>query len=119
MAAYNFRPLFDNIMAQKRLEHNVFSFYFDDRADSKSSKITFGGVDESLFEPPLMFFPVTQKFYWSLRASAILVDGKKVPGVCDNGCTVVADTGTSLLTGPTDELEILLGIMSVLLCIIV
>jgi cathepsin D len=38
-----------------------------------------------------------------MEADNILVGGKDV-GLCKNKCRVVADTGTSLLTGPSDDL---------------
>jgi len=109
MAAYNMEPLFDNIMKQRKLDSNVFSFYFDNKDGSHESRLILGGVDETLYKGPIIFFPVIQKYYWTIKASKILVDGKPVPGVCDHGCKVVADSGTSLLTGPSDELSTLLS----------
>lgn len=44
-----------------------------------------------------------------MNADNILVNGKDM-GLCKHGCKVVADTGTSLLTGPSEALYDLLGI---------
>jgi cathepsin D len=41
-----------------------------------------------------------------------LVNNKDV-GLCKHGCKVVADTGTSLLTGPSDDLYDLLDILNI------
>merc|ERR1712224_818404 len=38
-----------------------------------------------------------------MKADNILVGGHDM-GLCKNGCRVIADTGTSLITGPTDDL---------------
>ncbi len=37
-----------------------------------------------------------------------MVNGQDI-GLCNYGCKVVADTGTSLLTGPSEELMMLVG----------
>jgi len=37
-----------------------------------------------------------------------LVDGKDV-GFCKHGCKVIADTGTSIMTAPIDDLSALLS----------
>lgn len=42
-----------------------------------------------------------------MKADNILVGGEDI-GLCKGGCRVIADTGTSLLTGPTDDLFALL-----------
>lgn len=103
MAAYNFSPLFDNIIKQKRLDKNMFSFYFSRNDGSRTSELTLGGWDNDHFEGKLNFHDVTDKYYWLLDADNILVGGKDI-GICKHGCKVVADTGTSLLTGPSDDL---------------
>lgn len=42
-----------------------------------------------------------------MKAENILIDGKDV-GLCHGGCSVIADSGTSLITGPSDDLYTLL-----------
>ena len=101
-------PIFDNIMKQGKLDYNAFSFYFDAQEGAKNSRLILGGADASYYVPPLLFFPVTDKFYWSIKASKILVGGKDI-GICVGGCTLVADTGTSLITGPSADLNILIS----------
>lgn len=107
MAAYSLNPVFDNIMSQKKLDHNVFSFYFNRKADSYGSIMTLGGADESLYSGNINYVDVVDRYYWTIQADTILVGGKDI-GLCNN-CNLIVDTGTSLITGPTEKLIKLLG----------
>ncbi len=63
--------------------------------------MTIGGVDPSLYEGQMHFHDVVDRFYWTIMADDILL-GEESLNLCGSrGCKVVADTGTSLLTGPT------------------
>lgn len=46
---------------------------------------------------------MVDKYYWLLSADNILVNGQDI-GLCKFGCQVIADTGTSLITGPSNDL---------------
>lgn len=94
------------------MDSNVFSFYFSRSEGTKSSELTIGGWDDNHFAGDLKFHKVVDKYYWLLEADAILVGGKDV-GLCKNGCKVVADTGTSLLTGPSDDLMTLIDSLNI------
>lgn len=52
----------------------------------------------------MKYYPVVDKYYWTIKASAILVGGEDI-GICAGGCKLVVDTGTSLMTGPWDEVK--------------
>lgn len=100
-------PLFDNMMMQKKLQRNLFSFYLNRNIDNSDSRLIVGGIDSSLYEPPLHYHKVVDQYYWTILADKILVGGEDL-GIC-NKCKIVVDTGTSLITGPSDDLQKLLG----------
>eukprot|EP01017_Pseudomicrothorax_dubius_P001080 TRINITY_DN0_c3436_g1_i5.p1 TRINITY_DN0_c3436_g1~~TRINITY_DN0_c3436_g1_i5.p1 ORF type:complete len:314 (+),score=96.11 TRINITY_DN0_c3436_g1_i5:2-943(+) len=107
MAAYNMNPVFDNVMNQKLLKNNVFSFYYDRHDGDSNSQLIIGGVDESLVSGEIKYYPVVDKYYWTIEADKILL-GEKDLGLCSPKCRLIADTGTSLMTGPTSDLTSLL-----------
>ncbi|CAK9179316.1 unnamed protein product [Ilex paraguariensis] len=79
----------------------VFSFWFNRNADEEEGgEIVFGGVDYSHFKGEHNYVPVTEKGYWQFDMGDVLVDGETT-GFCSGGCSAIADSGTSLLAGPT------------------
>jgi hypothetical protein len=66
----------------------------------------------SKLDGPVHYHPVIDKYYWTIKAENILLDGKD-SGFCPKGCKVIADTGTSLVTGPYDELMKLLDLTNI------
>jgi hypothetical protein len=81
----------------------MFSFYLSRKAGGDQSKLILGGIDKSVFDGKMNWHNIVDKYYWTVKADNILVGGKDI-GLCKDGCKVVADTGTSLLTGPSDKL---------------
>lgn len=76
--------------------------------------MTLGGVKKDLFKGEIEYHPVVHEYYWTIKADDILL-GEESLGLCHpvHGCKVVADTGTSLLTGPSRPLDKLLGAIEV------
>ena len=46
--------------------------------------------------------PVTREGYWQFKLDSLKVPGAFSP--CQGGCQAIADSGTSLLVGPTAEI---------------
>ena len=93
-------------MKQKKLTRNIFSFYLNRNLDKSESRLVVGGIDSSLYEGKIHYNKVVDPYYWTIVADKILVGGEDL-GICKK-CKVVVDTGTSLITGPYDDLEKLL-----------
>lgn len=104
MAAFNFIPVFDNMMGQDSLEKNIFTFYY---SDEDNSEIGFGGIDYSKFFGDIYWNKVIEEYYWVIEISDIRI-GDKSLGLCKHGCKAAVDTGTSLLTAPPEHLNALL-----------
>lgn len=70
--------------------------------------MTIGGVDEDLFDGEIRYHDVIRKHYWTMKLDDVLV-GDRSLGLCEDGCRIVVDTGTSMITGPSKDVGKLLG----------
>ncbi|XP_072282623.1 cathepsin D-like [Pyxicephalus adspersus] len=99
-------PLFDNMMKQKLLEKNVFSFYLNrDPVAAVGGELLLGGTDPKYFTGDFQFLNVTRRAYWQIKADEVRVGSQLT--LCKGGCQAIVDTGTSLITGPTTEINAL------------
>ncbi|KAH0618892.1 hypothetical protein JD844_018416 [Phrynosoma platyrhinos] len=97
-------PVFDNMMAQNLVELPLFSVYLNRNPDSSvGGELIFGGYDPSLFSGNLNWIPVTKKGYWQILLDNIQVGG--TIAFCAEGCQAIVDTGTSLITGPSEDIK--------------
>lgn len=109
----DFPSLFENIRSQHLLSKDQYSFYYD--VFDKGSAIVFGEPDKKFFKGSLQFISIDQRTpgYWQVEMKdiyAVQPNGEeKALGLCSNSpCKAVLDTGTSLLTAPTNALTPLL-----------
>lgn len=51
--------------------------------------------------PRVRRVPLTREGYWQFKLDAMEVPGG--PRVCTGGCAAIADTGTSLIAGPSAD----------------
>ncbi|XP_053515019.1 pepsin F-like [Artibeus jamaicensis] len=97
MALTGTTPVFDNLWTQGVLSQNLFAFYLSSN-EKKGSMVMFGGVDSSYYKGELKWVPVSKQGFWQITMDSISMKGKVI--ACEGGCEAIADTGTSLLTGP-------------------
>ncbi|XP_025932204.1 cathepsin D [Apteryx mantelli] len=97
-------PFFDNIMQQKLIEKNIFSFYLNrDPTAQPGGELLLGGTDPKYYSGDFSWVNVTRKAYWQVHMDA--VDVANGLTLCKGGCEAIVDTGTSLITGPTKEVK--------------
>ncbi|XP_023652596.1 cathepsin D-like [Paramormyrops kingsleyae] len=99
-------PVFDLAIAAKLLPQNVFSFYLNrDPAAPVGGELMLGGIDKQYHQGELHYLNVTRKAYWQIKMDSVLVGNQLT--LCKGGCQAIVDTGTSLITGPAQEVQAL------------
>lgn len=94
-------PVWYNMVNEGLVTEQVFSFWLNRNVKGEEGgEIVFGGVDANHYKGEHTYVPVTQKGYWQFEMGDILV-GNDTTGLCGTGCNAIADSGTSLLAGPT------------------
>merc|ERR1719321_1689981 len=83
------------------LPQSQFAFYLTDDGDSE---ITFGGYKADNLASDIVWAPVTHQSYWQVGVEDITFDNVET-GLCEGGCQVAVDTGTSMLAGPSDLVD--------------
>lgn len=86
----------DNMKRQKLINKRVFSFQMN-RDDG--GVLIIGGVDESLFIPPLRYIPILDGGFWRIAVDSIFESSNTID-ISPYGCNVILDTGTSLIAAP-------------------
>jgi hypothetical protein len=91
----------DDLNANNQLPGGTFAVYL---TDDYNSEITFGGYKPEQVASDIVWSNVERESYWQVGVDDITFDNT-VTGLCEGGCQVAVDTGTSMLAGPSDLVE--------------
>ena len=104
LAAKGTVPIFDSIVKSQSLDWNVFSFFFS-LDPLEESELMLGDVNPDRFTGEIHWIPLTEDpVYWTVIIQDVRL-GEKSLGVCKEGCKAAVDTGTSLISAPSDALD--------------
>ncbi len=75
-------PVWYNIMDQKLVDQNLFSFWLSkDAGNVVGGELILGGVDTSRFTGPITYAPLFSETYWAIYVDNILMNGVSI-GAC-------------------------------------
>merc|ERR1719387_502896 len=95
--------LVDSMVKSGVLKRNLFSVYFA-KGETSQSEITFGDIRQHRISSDIIWAPVNNPGYWQVEIQDVALNGDAT-GLCKKRCQIAADTGTSLLAGPTSMVD--------------
>merc|ERR1712166_1565635 len=105
LAASGMYPLFDQMMDQKVLKTNSFGFFLSNKVENPGKLVLGETGAKKYYKGELTAHDVVEDDYWAVRLVDVEVDDQRLNACSDEGCKLAVDSGTSLLTGPTEEIS--------------
>jgi pepsin A len=106
-------PPFDLMWSQGLIKENLFAVYLDSRPGGSGSAINFGGLDSRYYSGAFSEVPVMSQNYWTLGLNSVSINGKDATSCSGSWgfCSCIIDTGTSLMVGPTSDVNNLISMI--------
>lgn len=102
----------DLLYKQKKISEKKFAFYFN-KDDSEHSHINIGGIDDKYFKGEVHYFDVIGRDYWELKLNGIYYADTLLLNCQSIKCSVIVDSGTSMITAPSGVHEALIQLSKV------
>ncbi|GAB1867623.1 Lysosomal aspartic protease [Camponotus japonicus] len=100
-------PVFQNMIQQRLVSQPIFSFYLNrDPSAKEGGELILGGYDPNHYVGEFTYVPVTVEGYWQFTMDSVKAGNYTL---CAQGCQAVADTGTSLIVGPFEDIDVING----------
>lgn len=99
------------MMKKHILKRNLISFFLS-YCDGVDGEITFGYINPDKFVGKIQYYPVIDKYYWTIKLDDIKLGDKSLK-LCPKGCKAIIDSGTSQIAGPSEDLENLISLIRI------
>jgi hypothetical protein len=93
---------FDNLVAQGAVQNGEFSFFLGN-SNEEAGELLLGGVDPNYYTGDFTYVPLLSATYWEITLDNFEVAGESY--VNSNEHKAIVDSGTSILTGPAEEVS--------------
>ncbi|KAJ3021494.1 hypothetical protein HKX48_008351 [Thoreauomyces humboldtii] len=100
IAADGAPTFFENAVSQGSVQKSQFSFFLSS-TPGVSSELLLGGTDASHFTGDIAFVPVDKPGFWQFGLSDVTFNGASTNPTLNEA---IADTGTSLIVGPSADI---------------
>nr|ABX89618.1 pepsinogen [Sparus aurata] len=102
IASDNVVPVFYNMVQQGLVSQPMFSVYLSGNSE-QGSEVVFGGTDSNHYTGQITWIPLSSATYYQISMDSVTINGQTV--ACSGGCQAIIDTGTSLIVGPTSDIN--------------
>lgn len=94
---------FSQLMQSEKCKEKVFAFWLNrnEAGEPQGGEIALCGTDSAHYTGELTYVPVTKQAYWQFTVDSLSVDGQTI----STNFEAIADTGTSLIAGPSSDIE--------------
>jgi len=86
------------LVASGQLDQPVFGFYL---GNSAAGELEFGGSDPKHYSGEFKFVPLFTETYWGVKLDGLTLGSEGI----STASRAIVDSGTSLLAGPTEDVE--------------
>jgi len=105
IAVNNLKTPFTNLIENQQCAEPVFAFWLnrDPQNGVQGGELTVCGTDSNHYQGELTWAPVTKQAYWQIAVESVSVKGANIA----TAFQVAVDSGTSLITGPSQDIKAL------------